>query len=353
MPTLLLNFKNEARSAILDLLWRQWITLGVSGHAAQASGKAILDPEALLLASTTLGRMDARLFDEMLDWLQDQADWINLQRLARLHKDHVLGDASILSVIATRLARLPAHKKWKAMEKSSVEVSGSPAPLFPEDGHFGTADQDFLAGGWLRGPVRYRGLSVAPRMDHPGNLLLKLRALFGRQSRAEVMAWLLAHEAGHPAEIARQIGYFRRSVQITLNELERSGHVRSLRKGREKHFSLLADEWRFLATWPMSQGPTFPAWVPWSEIFRLLEQLNALLNDVHLSASSPELQAIEWRRRLDYTLLGNSTLPVLFSLPINARGDEALMAHCDRFRQLLDHLGAGPNEEPASSAMPR
>ncbi len=339
MPISLFNFKNEARSAILDLLWRQWITLGISGHSAPASDRAILDPEALLLASTTLARMDARLFDEMLDWLQDQADWINLQRLARLHEEHALGDASILSVIATRLVRLPAHKKWKAIEKSSSGASGSPAPLFPEDGHFGTADQDFLARGWLRGPVRYRGLSVTPRMDHPGNLLLKLRALFGRQSRAEVMAWLLAHEAGHAAEIARQTGYFRRSIQITLNELERSGHIRSLRKGREKHFSLHHDEWRFLATWKISHEPIFPHWMPWAGIFRLLEQLNNLLNDQRLAESSPELQAIEWRRALDYTLLGNSTLPIYFSLPIEASGNEAITGHCDRFRRLFVHLG--------------
>lgn len=335
MPTSAHNFKNEARSATLDLLWRQWVALGVSGHAAPAPNKAILDPEALLLGSTTLARMDARLFDEILDWLQDQGDWINLQRLIRLHQDHTLGDASVLSVIATRLARLPAHKKWKAIKKSGLGLSGSPEPLFTSDGHFGTADPDFLARGWLRGPARYRGLSVAPRMDHAGNLLLKLRALFGRQSRAEVMAWLLANESGHPAEIARQTGYFRRSIQITLNELERSGHIRSLRKGREKHFSLRHEEWSFLTT---SAPPTFPHWEPWAGIFRLLEQLHHLLDDKRLTESSPELQAIEWRRRLDYTILGASSLPAFFSLPVEARGAGALGAHWDRFRRLFDHF---------------
>lgn len=335
-----LNFKDEARSATLDLFWRQWITLGVSGHAAPASGNTILDPDALLLASTALARFDARLFDEILDWLQDQADWINLQRLIRLHSDYALGDATILSVIATRLTRLPAHKKWKAIEKPSAVDSGLPhAPLFPEDGHFGPVDQDFFAQGWLRGPVRYRGLAVAPDMNHPGNLLLKLRALFGRQSRAEVMAWLLAHEAGHPAEIARQTGYFRRSIQITLNELERSGHIQSLRKGREKHFSLRHDEWRFLATWRLSPASTFPSWMPWPGIYRLLEQLNGLLDDETLAVSSPELQAIEWRRRLDYSLITDSSLPAFFSLPVEARGHEAVLAHQKRFSQLFECLG--------------
>ncbi len=109
MPTSPTDFKTEARAATLDLLWRQW-TLGVSGHLGPASGDFLLDPEALLLASTTLARFDARLFDEVLDWLQDQADWINLQRLARLQKDHALGYVTVLAAIAPRLARLPAHK---------------------------------------------------------------------------------------------------------------------------------------------------------------------------------------------------------------------------------------------------
>lgn len=338
MPTSSINFKFEARAATLDLLWRQWTTLGVSGHAAPASGDFLLDPEALLLASTTLARFDARLFDEVLDWLHDQADWINLQRLVRLQKDHALGDATVLTAIATRLARVPAHKKWSTLVKAHTGPAVSRAPLFPEAGHFGATDPDFLAQGWQRGLIRYRGLATAPRMDHAGNLLLKLRALFGRQSRAEVMAWLLAHDSGHPAEIARQTGHFRRSIQLTLNELERSGHIRARRESREKHFSLPHDDWRFLATWknPPEQG--FPAWMPWAAVFRWLEQFHALLNDAALATASPELQAIEWRRRLDYAPLADSPLPASLTLPVETRGPDALAAHQDRFRQLLARL---------------
>lgn len=340
MPTSPTSFKTEARSATLDLLWSQWITLGVSGHAAPASGDTIIDPEALLLASTTLARLDPRLFDEVLDWLQDQADWINLQRLVRLQKEHALGDTTVLSTLASRLTRLPAHKKWRVLTLPPASTPSVPAPLFPDEGHFGAPDPDFFAHGWLRGPVRYRGLSVAPRMDHAGNLLLKLRALFGRQSRAEVMAWLLAHETGHPAEIARQTGHFRRSIQLTLNELERSGHVRSSRQTRAKLFSLLHDEWRFLATWKNPPAKTFPAWMPWASVFRWLEQFHALLDDATLAAASPELQAIEWRNRLDYTPLGHARGLAELTIPVEARGTDALSAHQDHFRKLFSLLSS-------------
>lgn len=336
MPASSTNFKSEARAATADLLWRQWATLGVSGHVAPASGAAMIDPEALLLATTTLGRREPRLFDEMLDWLQDQADWINLQRLVRLQNDHTLGDTSVLAAVAARLVRLPAHKKWSAVAHPPASPPPTSAPLFLDDGHFGASDPDFLAHGWLRGPVRYRGLAVAPRMDHAGNLLLKLRSLFGRQSRAEVMAWLLAHETGHPAEIARQTGHFGRSIQLTLNELERSGHVRALHQTRAKYFSLQHDDWRFLATWKMPAMRAFPVWMPWAALFRWLEQFHALLDDAPLATASPELQAIEWRNRLDYAPLANSSLPAEFSLPIEIRGTDALAAHQTRFRRLMD-----------------
>lgn len=40
-----------------------------------------------------------------------------------------------------------------------------------------------------------------------GNLLLQLRALYGVNVRAEIIAYLLTHEAAHPAEIARASYY--------------------------------------------------------------------------------------------------------------------------------------------------
>ena len=100
METSLTSFKTQLREALLALLWRQWSALGVSGHA-RTEDPWLIDPEALLLISTVIARHDARLFDEILDWLQLNADSLNLQRLARLQKDHALGDATVLAAIAT------------------------------------------------------------------------------------------------------------------------------------------------------------------------------------------------------------------------------------------------------------
>ncbi len=67
---------------VLGFLWRQWSALGVAGPS-QSVDRWMLDPEALLLATTSLGR-DPRLFDEVLDWLNTNGQFINLQRLQNL-----------------------------------------------------------------------------------------------------------------------------------------------------------------------------------------------------------------------------------------------------------------------------
>ena len=68
MGTLFLEFRGYILDRLLDLLWRQWSALGVPGRTT-IEERRVVDPESLLLISLTVGRYDARLFDEILDWL--------------------------------------------------------------------------------------------------------------------------------------------------------------------------------------------------------------------------------------------------------------------------------------------
>ena len=70
----------------LDFLWHQWSALGVAGQR-DGDDDRIIDPEALLLATTRFGRYDSRLLDEVIDWLGSNGTRINLQRLRRLHDE--------------------------------------------------------------------------------------------------------------------------------------------------------------------------------------------------------------------------------------------------------------------------
>jgi hypothetical protein len=294
MPNSPLNSSAPLREAMLELLWLQWSALGVAGHVT-GGGRALIDPEALVLASTVFARHDARLFDEMFDWLRGNGTWINVMRLTRLHREHALGDATVLGALAEHLSQDSAHLKWKALAKSP-ELSPESRPLFPHLAVLNRTDEIFRRWGWLRPPVENRGLSRPPRPNQPATFLLKLRALFGRQSRAEVFAWLLTHESGHPAQIARETGYFRGSVQGVLNELEHSGQIQATREGREKHFALRRDEWRFLLSWEKNLSADFPRWLPWAGLFALFAGVYQLLETPGFAQYSADLQAIELNR---------------------------------------------------------
>jgi len=294
------NFRESLLQRLLDFLWRQWSALGVAGHA-RSDDPWMIDPEALLLFSTHIARHDSRLFDEILDWLHTNGSWINLQRLGTLHKEERLGDSAILAAIADLLSRESAHLKWKLLMRR-VEKPDSPAAelvqrLFPSIPILKEPDPVFLKHGLERGSIELRGMSQSPRPDQPATFLFKLRALFGMQARAEVMAWLLANEQGHPAEIARQTGYFRGSIQNVLNDLTVSGHIGSMRIGREKYFSILRhEEWRFLLTWQNAE--TFPQWINWAPLFHALQTFLDTLGKPGLDEKSENYQAIQLREAL-------------------------------------------------------
>ena len=86
MQNQLANFRHELLDRLLDIVWRQWTTAGVSGHGKSWTG-SVIDPEALLLFSTTIGRYEARLFDAIQEWLRVNGQFINVQRLKRILKE--------------------------------------------------------------------------------------------------------------------------------------------------------------------------------------------------------------------------------------------------------------------------
>lgn len=300
MNNSLANFRSRLIERLVRFLWRQWSALGVAGYA-RTDDPWIIDPEALLLFSTLIARHDARLFDEILDWLHTNGSWISLQRLGSIHKEESLGDAGILAAIAEHLSKDSAHHKWKVLIRRAETPDSQPAQLlrklFPGVPVLSEPDPVFLKQSWERGPIELRGMSQSPRPDQAATFLFKLRALFGRQARAEVIAWLLANRSGHPAAIARQTGYFPRTVQLVLNDLCESGHVCAIRSGREKDFSIRPDEWRFLMTWKHEES--FPQWISWPPLFKVIANFLETLSIPEIDERSERFQAIQFREFLD------------------------------------------------------
>jgi hypothetical protein len=141
----------------------------------------------------------------------------------------------------------------------------------------------------------------------------------GVQARCEFILWLLSHERGHAAEIARATYYYARTVEDALHELTASGLVRCAQGGRSNHYWINSDAWiLFLRSWETPRR--FPRWLDWPRLFYCLDRF---INVGEGQELSPLLHASELRRIFEEMLpvLEAGELRTLFSANRNETGE--------------------------------
>lgn len=298
MATSLTDFRREFRDRVLDLLWRQWTTLGVSGHGRSWDG-AMIDPEALLLFSCTMARHDARLFDAILDWLRINGRLINIQRTKRLIYQEGFSGRAIFQAIAGVTKTPGLEMKWGRSAKVSLAPpvpaealfyleNGKPLPVSRGN------DPTFEASGFLRDVYEPRKVALPFKPDIPQNLILRLRALLGVNARCELLAFMVLNDKGSPRAVARDCYYFPATVSKALAEMSGSGYIHSRVQGRHRFYQLSPDNaWRQLLL-----GEARPAWIVWGRLFSALEQIWLYLEQEDLGDKSPLAQASGLRRIL-------------------------------------------------------
>lgn len=209
---------NELREALIEFLWDQWMVLGGAGSGRSGRVPFAIDPEALLLATMRLGRTDSRLTGEALDWLARNGKLVSLQRLKNVQLATKVAGTECLRELAGFMTDA-GYRNWRSLDQGASKASAPSGGSFVPDG------------------FQARGMSQAPDCAAPEAFILRLRALFGVSARPEVLAWLLTHRAGYAAEIARDVGWFSKSVQAILNELELSRLLVSEAVGKRKLYS--------------------------------------------------------------------------------------------------------------------
>lgn len=266
--------KNDFLETLLNFIWRQWCELGVSG-AASSGLPWFIDPEPFILFSLDIARYDARVFDEILDWLVKNGQWINAQRLVAIHQSDRVGNGPLLQAVAKIITK---HNKscfrWKYIEKFRWPIDTIPTPLFIIQGkswRSGTRTDDiFFEYGFQRSPVTTRGMSQQMPVRNPRCIAFMIRSIFGVSVRADVVTYLAVHGEGHPSHIARALGFSQKQVQDILFEMAQSSLVSVQRVGHRKDYRLESERWRpFL----YSERSSPPEWIDWRALFRGLSEL--------------------------------------------------------------------------------
>lgn len=226
-------------AAALDLAWAQWTAIGAAG--SRSSNSSIVDPEALLIATLDIGRADARLFDESVDWLAANARFVDMARLSRLGKrasnaqQRLLG--SVADIAIEHGAKSGFHQlAWAAMLAKEGSAAYGSEPLFYTDrgqnGSWADHDEVFDRAGFRRPRPQLRGMSRTPDATSPACLRFRVRALAGVGAKAEVLTYLLTHEWAHGRLIAERVAYNQQPVADYLSLLSDSGLVTKRIDGR-------------------------------------------------------------------------------------------------------------------------
>lgn len=288
---LLKTFREEYLETILRFLWREWSALGVAGQE-KVPLHHVVDPEALLLFTCSLGRYDQRLFDEVMDWLIENGRFLNVQRMRNILHREAFGGAAVLGAVGDWLSRRGEPMKWKLLAKTEGPEEkretlfylpdGRPLPQSAED------DATFLEHGFIRSPLVPRGYSISFPANALPCRLLSMRALFGVNARCDVLMYLSMNKMGHPREVARELYYSQKAIHDVMSDMARSGIVHSARLARERTFRIVSDGLSFL-----TGGPDTPAWINWAILLSMAETLWRKIEALHTAELDPLVESTE------------------------------------------------------------
>ena len=297
MTNWLIKSKDQFQEHIFDFLWRQWSILGVAGTTKSEENR-IIDPEALLLFSLSVCRYESRLFDEIIDWLFQNGQFINVQRLQQIQKKYDFHCGSQLSSIAELLSKKSSYKlKWSGLAKKYYQKPAEPL-FFTKDGNSLPCplDEDanpvFMDHGLRRGPINLRGYSQSFDLHSPSSLLLRLRAFLGINARAEVLCLLASVKEIHPSEAARRTAYYQKTIQTTLVEMAQSGVILTRTSKKEKFYRLKPGVLDNLLK-PTSKSPT---WINWPDYLKIVETIWLKTSELSTMTLDPLLLISELKK---------------------------------------------------------
>ncbi|MDZ4178241.1 MAG: hypothetical protein U1E29_03255 [Coriobacteriia bacterium] len=269
------------RDSLTELAWSQWTAIGVAGSGVRAS--ALIDPEALLVASTSIARWDARLFDEILDWVSTNGTLLDAARLRRMAEQATPAQRRVVLAILRSADRgreiTPLQRVEDALVAKEEPATYGTEPLFHAIGagpaHWTSLDDTFADLGFQRSIARLKSMSTPPDGLSPACLRFALRGLVGTGARAEVLAYLLTHEWAHGRLIAEYAAYNQSVVAEYLASLFDAGQAEKRVRGRRLEYRIVG-----LLQDALPNVPESVAWHRvWPALAAILEALSADISE--------------------------------------------------------------------------
>lgn len=242
------KFKGYLLDSMLQILWKQWSSVGIYSNI-ESENKFLIDPESLICTTCFFGRFDPRLFDEVMSWLSENGNMLNIDRLKNVLRCFDDLETNILGAVAEYLVKKEQKRKWdrvvdycKKKKKEKVQnlfltKNFEPIPIV------GESDPVFLRWGFKRDEVKLRKRLQKIDLEKPCNLLFKMRSFFGVNARADINTFLMFSEGDNSLQISQKIFSNQRNVYKVLNDLHRSGIVDKRNIGKRSLYTIDRSHW--------------------------------------------------------------------------------------------------------------
>jgi len=252
------KFKAAYGGALLNLHWRQWQSLGLSGRVP-GGWNATTDLEALIISTLAIGLSDRRLMLAAMEWLVTNDRLVNISRLKKIGRN--------FGQTTGGQAPVCFHPDTLALVSDLLKRSGKRG--FIVRAAEGGAEQ-------LKGcrealeAFRIRNLVSLPQLlAGPAHLQLAARSFFGNDARADVLAYLMLNQNGNPFLLAREVHSDYKNVYLIIDDWRRAGVVERRAGG-----DALVEKNRWFE---LFQVPPDAAYINWAPTLGALCQLEAAL----------------------------------------------------------------------------
>lgn len=285
--------RRQLSDQLVAFAWDEWAQMGLLATSHKPSRWA-QDPEALIVFTLEIARADARLFDELLDWILTNEPLLSVRRLRAMCVDET--DHALVTAALAWLTR--QRPRARLGNSTNMPAPTNPQPLFGSDIHMDEPDEDFSAAGWLRPPLIPSHKSQHPSVNAPINLAFRLRQILGVGIRAEVVRVLLTTEAPwvNAQALARSTGYAKRNVHDALAGLSAAGVVSVFTVAAEQRYTAQHPAWAALLG---SKPHQLPAHRDWPQLLSVLRRILRWLDQPELATMSDYLRASRARDLLE------------------------------------------------------
>lgn len=198
------RLRNRIESAAVNAAWRQWAALG-AGAASREPATAIVDPEALVLATLALDAAEPRLWDVAASWVARNDGLLSVQRLRNLSGRFPARGRNRLADVAWHAYESSRDARWKTLLQRN-QPDGAKR---------------------IRGDRNRAGELGFPA---PALLWLQLRAGLGVGIRADIVSCLLgsAEEWLGATNLSLALAYQTGSVRQALDDLSQAQFIISV-----------------------------------------------------------------------------------------------------------------------------